>query len=192
MKNFKQLLSLATCCAAVFCCPNMGFAVDLDPVASCCPSPDGPPGLSGPQGPRGPLGPTGAVGPQGLAGDPGATGPTGATGLTGTFGNVVEDGCALSSFIYAVLPLVDGFGSGDGFTYSISGNVITLVFDLPLDYVVVANAYQADNTIVTNIVIQRDPFAPGIINLILDSTDPEAVSFMADICLEALPTVEPN
>lgn len=192
MKNLKQLLSLAICCAAVFCCPSMASAVDFDPIASCCPSPDGPPGLPGPQGPRGPLGPTGATGPQGLAGDPGATGPTGATGLTGTFGNVVESDCALASFIYGVLPLVDGPGTGDGFNYFISGNVISLVFDLPLDYVVVANAYQADNTVVTNIVIQRDPFAPGIINLILDNTDPVAVSFMADICLEALPTAEPN
>lgn len=131
-------------------------------------------------GPRGPQQP----GQDGLPGDPGPPGIPGIQGPQGPSGAKVFTSCPPAQLVFGNIllpPLGPTTGTGKGFSYTATSTQVTITFDNPLNYTVVA---------LPNLLIST-PFAFSTANVsrsgsdvIIDlSSTPDFLMFIAMACL---------
>lgn len=150
--------------------------------SSCCPAPNGPPGLRGQRGHKGPMGPDGLQGIPGTQGIQGTQGPRGNAGPDGD--GEVFSSCGTDSFpylLFGTLTLSDGFGGGPGYFWSGDSSSLFLSFNDFGDYVVNA-IVRGPSGGITATTIHREF---GGVTLIFDPAGSATqVDFVAARCID--------
>lgn len=152
---------------------------------TCCPPPDGPPGLRGPTGDQGI---PGIKGPRGPDGNPGNQGETGCQGIDGPGGNGnVFAGCCSDELwpvlLFGTLDLTKGSGTGLGFTWAGDASSVDITFfedQVPFTVNAIGrNVINAGDSVAVTIT----RFEGGVTLAFDPAFDVEKVDFIAAACL---------